>query len=208
MKSEKIPTSIQKKILQVAKKKFAKKGYQKTSMNEVVNDAQVSKGVLFYHYHSKEELFFQVLSQSIDAEFQRIFRILEKEGEKLFEKRENLWGDLGRYYDLIIAGTKDFERLWLEGRIESENNPKLRKLMAIKDKEVSQIAFQMIKYTRTQIGILEGYNDKELLEIVKGVIAVMRGLFLERLSGKDSQEIKETWVRTIFVIYTSKKSKN
>ena len=128
MKSEKTPTDIQKKILQIAKKKFAKKGYQKTSMNEVVKDAKVSKGVLFYHYHSKEELFFQVLSQSIDAEFQRIFRILEKEGEKLFEKKEKLFEDLGKYYDLVIAGTKDFERLWLEGRIESENNSKLHLL--------------------------------------------------------------------------------
>ena len=37
------------------------------------------------------------------------------------------------------------------------------------------------------------------------MIAVMRGLFIEKLSGKDPQEIKNTWARIIFVIYTSKK---
>ena len=205
MSSEKSPTKIQKKILQVAKKKFAKNGYQKTSMNEIVSAAGVSKGALFYHFHSKEELFFQVLSQSIDAEFQRVFGILENEGQKLFKKRKNLFEDLKKYYDLAIAGTKDFERLWLEGRIESENNPKLRQMMEKKDKEVAQILFGGLKVSREKIGILQGYDDKELMEIVKGVIAVMRGLFIEKLSGKDPQEIKNTWARIIFVIYTSKK---
>ena len=174
-------------------------------MNEIVSAAGVSKGALFYHFHSKEELFFQVLSQSIDAEFQRVFRILENEGQKLFKKRKNLFEDLKKYYDLAIAGTKDFERLWLEGRIESENNPKLRQMMEKKDKEVAQILFGGLKVSREKIGILQGYDDKELMEIVKGVIAVMRGLFIEKLSGKDPQEIKNTWARIIFVIYTSKK---
>ena len=203
--SEKPPTKIQKKILQIAKKKFAKKGYQKTSMNEIVAAAGVSKGVLFYHFYSKEELFFQVLSQSIDEEFRRVFGILENEGKKLFKKKEGLFEDLKKYYDLAIAGTKDFERLWLEGRIESENNAKLRHMMERKDKEVAQILFEGLKISRERIEILHGYNDKELMEIVKGVIAVMRGLFIEKLSGKDPQEIKNTWIRIMFVIYTSKK---
>ncbi|MCE2506975.1 MAG: TetR/AcrR family transcriptional regulator [Nitrosopumilaceae archaeon] len=199
------PTAIQKKILQISKKKFAKNGYQKTSMNEIVKDAGVSKGILFYHFQSKEELFFQVLSGSIDEEFQRIFHILSKKGKKLFKKKENLLNDLRKYYDLTISDAKDFERLWLEGRIESENNLKLRQMMLNKDKEVSRVVFEMLKNTRKDIDILQGYNDKELLEIVKGVIAVMRGLFLEKLSGKDPVEIKNTWVRTIYIIYNSKK---
>ena len=203
--SEKPPTKIQKKILQIAKKKFAKNGYQKTSMNEIVAAAGVSKGVLFYHFYSKEELFFQVLSQSIDEEFRRVFGILENEGKKLFKKKEGLFEDLKKYYDLAIAGTKDFERLWLEGRIESENNAKLRHMMERKDKEVAQILFEGLKISRERIEILHGYNDKELMEIVKGVIAVMRGLFIEKLSGKDPQEIKNTWIRIVFAIYTSKK---
>lgn len=120
--SSKPLTKIQKKILQIAKKKFSKNGYQKTSMNDIVSTAGVSKGVLFYHFHSKEELFFQVLSQGIDAEFQRIFRLLENEGKKLFKKKENLFDDLKKYYDLAIAGTKDFERLWPQERIASSRS--------------------------------------------------------------------------------------
>ena len=57
-------------------------------MNAIVTTAGVNKGVLFYHFCSKEELFFQVLSQSIDAKFRQVFRILENEGKKLFKKRK------------------------------------------------------------------------------------------------------------------------
>ena len=88
MPSKKSPSKIQRKILQIDKKKFAKNGYQKTSMNEIVATAGVSKGVLFYHFCNKEELFFQVLSQSIDAEFWQVLGILENEGKKLFKKRK------------------------------------------------------------------------------------------------------------------------
>ena len=203
--NEKPLTEIQKKIIQTATKKFAKNGYQKTSMNEIVSVAGVSKGSLFYHFHSKEELFFQVLSLGVKQEFQRIFEIFEKKGDRLFKKRESLFEDLKKYYDLTSSGPREFERLWLEGRIESENNPKLREMMTVQDKEIVQVVVGSIKQIRPQIGILEGYNDAELLEISKGIIAVFRGLFLEKLAGKDPKEIKKTWVRTIYTIYSSKK---
>ncbi len=203
--NEKPLTEVQTKIIRVATKKFAKNGYQKTSMNEIVAAAGVSKGSLFYHFHSKEELFFQVLRLGVKQEFQRVYEIFEKKGGKLFKKRENLFEDLKKYYDLTSSGPSEFERLWLEGRIESGGNPKLREMMTMQDKEIAQIVVGSIQQIRPQIGILEGYSDAELLEIAKGVIAVFRGVFLEKLAGKDPKEIKKIWVRTIYIIYSSKK---
>ncbi len=203
--NEKPLTEVQKKIIQVATKKFAKNGYQKTSMNEIVSVAGVSKGSLFYHFRNKEELFFQVLRLGVKQEFQRVYEIFGKKGGKLFKKRENLLEDLKKYYELTSSRPSEFERLWLEGRIESGSNPKLREMMTMQDREIAQIVVESIKQIRSQIGILEGYGDAELLEIAKGVIAVFRGVFLEKLAGKDPKEIKKTWVRTIYIIYSSKK---
>ena len=93
--------------------------------------------------------------------------------QKVVQKKENLFEDLKKYYDLTIARTKDFERLLLGGRIESEHNAKLRQMMEGKDKEMAQLLFEELKISRECIEILQGYNDKELMEIVKGVIAVM-----------------------------------
>ena len=204
---DKPPTAIKKKIIKVATKKFSKDGYQKTSMNDIVESAKVSKGALLYHFHTKEELFFVVFSQSVDLEFQRIFKIIEEFDSKIFQKKENLFEDLKKYYDLIVAGSKDFERLWLEGAIESANNPKLRDMMIKKDNEIAMIAVEMFKGGRSQMGMLKGYNNAELLEIARGVSALWRGIFLDKMTGKDPKEIKNTFARMLYSVYSSKKSK-
>ncbi len=202
---EKPPTAIKKKIIRVAAKKFAKNGYAKTSINDIIAAAKVSKGVLFHHFHSKEELFFVVLSQGIDSAFNEIFELAANPNFNLFEKRENLFEDLKKYYDVTVAGPREIERLYLAGRIESESNSKLRSMMIKKDAEMATIISEMLKAARAKIGILEGYDDAEMLQISKGMMAFLRGSFLERLSGKDPEEIKDVWVRTVYMIYSSKK---
>ena len=86
--------------------------------------------------------------------------------QKVVQKKENPFEDLKKYYDLTIARTKDFERLLLGGRIESENNANLRQMMERKDKEMAQLLFEGLKISRERMEILQGYNDKELMEIV------------------------------------------
>ena len=202
---EKSPTAIKKRILKAATKKFSKDGYQKTSLNDIVESAKASKGALLHHFHTKEELFFVVFSQSIDLEFQRIFEIIQRSDPQIFQKRKNLFEDLKKYYDLIVAGSKEFERLWLEGAIESANNPKLRQMMIKKDNDVAMVAVEMLKGGRSQIGILEGYSDAELLEVARGVSALWRGIFLDKMTGKDPKEMKNMFARMLYNVYSSRK---
>ena len=199
------PTPIKKKIIQVATKKFAKNGYQKTSLNDIVESAKVSKGALLHHFHTKEDLFFTVFSKNVDLAFEKIFELISSPDFNLFEKRENLFEDLKKYYDLIVADTKEFERLWLEGIIESANNPKLRQMMIKKDNEIAMIAVEMLKGSRSQIGILNGYEDSELLEVARGISALWRGVFLEKMIGKSSNEIRTTFARILYMVYSSTK---
>ena len=86
--------------------------------------------------------------------------------QKVVQKKENPFEDLKKYYDLTIARTKDFERLLLGGRIGSENNANLRQMMERKDKKMAQLLFEGLKISRERMEILQGYNDKELMEIV------------------------------------------
>ena len=202
---ERPATAIKKKIIQVATKKFAKNGYQKTSMNEIVESAKVSKGALLHHFRTKEDLFFVVFSKSIDLAFERIFELISSPEFHLFEKKEKLFEDLKKYYDLIVADTKEFERLWLEGAIESTNNPRLRQMMIKKDNEIAAMAVEMLKGARSQIGILEGYSDSELLEVARGVSTLWRGIFLDKMTGKSPNEIRNTFARMLYNVYDSKK---
>ena len=199
-------TEIQRKIIRVSSKKFAKNGFQKTSLSEISKSAKISKGTLFYHYPSKEELFFVVLGQSIDSAFEDEFDFYQKQDFKLFQDRKNLFDDLRTYYDLRMAKPKIVEKLWLEGVIESEHNPKLQQMLSKKDEEIVQIMAEMLKFARIQIGILEGFDDDEILEMAQGLAAFFRGMFLYKIMGKNPDEIKNIWVQTVYNLYTSKKS--
>lgn len=47
----------QDRILNAAIKEFAQKGYDKASTNEIVKEAEISKGLLFHYFKNKKQLF-------------------------------------------------------------------------------------------------------------------------------------------------------
>ena len=57
------------KIITVSANLFYEKGYEKTTMQEIVNALGMSKGAIFYHFKSKEEILTAVLKkQSLSKE--------------------------------------------------------------------------------------------------------------------------------------------
>lgn len=50
------------KILNSTLKLFSEKGIDQTSLKDIANDANISKGTLFYHYPSKNELLYNILA--------------------------------------------------------------------------------------------------------------------------------------------------
>ncbi|MGH9764064.1 MAG: TetR/AcrR family transcriptional regulator, partial [Blastocatellia bacterium] len=59
--------STRQQIVAAAKSLFAVHGYEGTSIEAVLQEAEVSRGALYHHFDSKEALFMAVL-QSVEAE--------------------------------------------------------------------------------------------------------------------------------------------
>jgi AcrR family transcriptional regulator len=53
-------------ILKAASQLFASRGFHETSMAEVARSAKVSKALIFWHFKTKEELFFAVLGRLLE----------------------------------------------------------------------------------------------------------------------------------------------
>ncbi len=58
-------TETKEKIVQKALELFHEKGYNHTSMNDIVDLTGVKKGNLYFHYNSKEELAVEVLKEAL-----------------------------------------------------------------------------------------------------------------------------------------------
>ncbi|MEA1972007.1 MAG: TetR/AcrR family transcriptional regulator [Candidatus Cloacimonadota bacterium] len=53
--------SVKEKIMQVALQEFMKKGFEKPSMKSIAEKSNVSKGAIYHHFDSKDDLFFHCM---------------------------------------------------------------------------------------------------------------------------------------------------
>ncbi|MCL2560221.1 MAG: TetR/AcrR family transcriptional regulator [Turicibacter sp.] len=66
------PEQTKANILAVSEKLFIEKGYEKTTTQEIVDLTGLSKGTVFHHFKTKEEILLGVLNQHMDTSIAEI----------------------------------------------------------------------------------------------------------------------------------------
>ena len=82
-KTEKSQAMIE-KILSTATQLFIHNGYEKTSVQNIAQTASISKGAIYHHFQSKDDIFFAVLKQR--------YQLMEKELLDWLESTSHLTG--------------------------------------------------------------------------------------------------------------------
>ena len=75
-------------IVQSATKYFSKFGFYKTTMDEIAKHIHKAKGVLYYYFKGKEELFNEVLKQELNAVKIELKKIVDAENDSLITLKE------------------------------------------------------------------------------------------------------------------------
>ncbi|WP_405285812.1 TetR/AcrR family transcriptional regulator [Methanobrevibacter sp.] len=57
-----------KELLKIAYDMFLAQGYENTSVDEIIEMAQIAKGTYYYHFQSKEQMLEEVIDMMIDSE--------------------------------------------------------------------------------------------------------------------------------------------
>jgi AcrR family transcriptional regulator len=70
-------------ILDAATKYFSKYGFYKTTMDEIAKHIHKAKGVLYYYYKNKEELFNEVLKQELNNVKTELSKIIASDKDSL-----------------------------------------------------------------------------------------------------------------------------
>ncbi|HMP81278.1 MAG TPA: TetR/AcrR family transcriptional regulator [Verrucomicrobiota bacterium] len=73
-------------ILQAALKRFAHCGYAATSVQQIVDDAKVSKPTLYYYFHDKAGLFQALVSEAHDERY----RLMQEAAQRAGNVRDQL----------------------------------------------------------------------------------------------------------------------
>jgi len=80
--------NIEKLIVDCATSFFSKFGFAKTTMDEIAKHIHKAKGVLYYYFKSKEELFNEVLKQELSIVKSELSQVVEKEDDSLIILKE------------------------------------------------------------------------------------------------------------------------
>lgn len=71
--------STEKKILEAARKVFVQKGLKGTRMQEIADAAGINKALLHYYFRSKEALFQQVFTATLQANAPLLYGVMAKD---------------------------------------------------------------------------------------------------------------------------------
>jgi AcrR family transcriptional regulator len=65
-------------ILRAAARLFQQQGYDATSMNDVAAALKLSKGGLYHHFQSKDEILYHIMSHAMDITEQRVINVVRR----------------------------------------------------------------------------------------------------------------------------------
>ncbi len=68
-----------KKLLEIAYELFLTKGYEETSVEDIMSRAEIAKGTYYYYFQSKEQMLEEVIEMMIDSEAEAAQKIAESD---------------------------------------------------------------------------------------------------------------------------------
>ncbi len=91
-------------ILRTAGRLFQQRGYDATSMNDVAAALKLSKGGLYHHFQSKDEILFEIMNHAMDITQQRVI-----DPVKLIAEPEQRLRALIRLHIEVVLSPRDRE---------------------------------------------------------------------------------------------------
>lgn len=73
-------------ILDIAEELFARKGFDGTSTNEILEKAGIARGTLYYHFKSKEEILDGVINRMLDRMMEKAAKIVADKKVPVLER--------------------------------------------------------------------------------------------------------------------------
>lgn len=167
-----LDTEKQERIINASMEEFGKKGYNNASTNEIIKNAEISKGLLFHYFGSKKSLYFFLLDYSIKIFSEEFYGRLNYD-ETDFIKR---WGQIALlkidlihkypvlYQFLIASSTEDN----LEIKKEIDERTKIvyddayKRMLINIDTSLYRDGMEASRISEIIIWVTQGFANSEL----------------------------------------------
>src|SRR5919108_1622468 len=166
-------------LLEAAAAVFAEKGFQAASVDEIAERARFSKGALYWHFDSKDDLFFALLEERVDAPLRAAVSRFESAppDQDMSPQADDILAWLvGQQRDLVL--------LQAEYWALAVRDPRLRKRYAKRRAEFRRAYARAIEARFAHRG--DPMPDVPAEHLATALIGAMQGMSLEALVDPDA----------------------
>jgi len=178
------------RILDVANKVFAEKGYHEATMDDIAKRLGVSKGAIYLYFSSKEDLF-EALVKTAPQAFKEILY-------SSFGDEANPIQSATQFFDKMLKLSASNPGLSFEILSEASRNPGLKRILRQNHEE----------YERVLTGFLaEGRKRKivgdnlDIRPLANALIALWNGLETLLVAGLPIDEARRAWLEALKAIF-------
>lgn len=173
---------VKEAILNVALEEFAQNGYQAASTNTICKKAEISKGLLYHYYGSKEDIFLSAIRYFIDN-FKKNVTVHIEDGNKkgidyisdYFNAKFEFFGENPSYSKLIL-------NLLLNNNIEGARN-----LANEFEDYNNNLLYEIIK----NIDFNPKFNREKAFELIVMIGSKLEEKHMKNIENKDTHIVIE-----------------
>jgi AcrR family transcriptional regulator len=180
-------------LLSAAAELFAQRGFRGASVDDIAERAGYSKGALYWHFHSKDELFFALMDESVDAPTHEMIRLLQEAPPE-----QDMAPEASRRLVELVSGEGELLLLDREYWAQAVRDPELARRYAARREELRSALGRALEVRLAHLGApAPGMAGDEMATVVMSLAA---GLAQERLI--DAASVPEDLLgRTIVLLY-------
>jgi AcrR family transcriptional regulator len=171
-------SSSREQILDAALRVFAKHGYSGASINAIAAEAGFSKGALYWNFASKQELFFALLDERIDARIRALFEMTEAAPADAAME-----GEVSLGLSAVLEQERDLVLLFHEYSALAVRDPRLRERYVERNAMLRGGLARALTARHEARGVALTISAEQ---VATAVIALADGLSVEQLTEPDA----------------------
>lgn len=178
-----LDTEKQERIIKAAAEEFGKNCYNKASTNEIVKNAEISKGLLFHYFGSKKSLYFFLLDYSIKIFTDEFYSGLNYDETDFIER----WGQIALLKMALVQKYPVLYQLLLAS--SAEDNPEIKKEIDERTKNIYEDSFKKMLINIDTSIYKDGMDPSHVSEIIIWVTQGFANSKLERVKKDPAYRI-------------------
>lgn len=180
---ESLEESKQHKIRQAALEEFAAHGYEKASTNRIVKAAGIGKGMLFYYFTSKQELYEYLVKYSLEF-------IQSQYLDKVDAGEPDLIERLTQLARLKMEAQAENEEVFkFSAAFLQEGEPHLPKELTANIENMKQAGYKLMYEGIDRSRFRKGADPEKVFHLIRWSIDGYQQELLARLTGQKLAEI-------------------